>query len=83
MPDPEELACNEFVEIVTDYLDDALDPQSRQRFEAHIAECEGCEVYLEQIRTTITTAGRLDERTLAPETRDAMLALFRDWASPG
>ena len=83
MPDPEELACNEFVEIVTDYLEDALDPQRRQRFDAHIAECEGCEVYLEQIRTTVATAGRLRERTLAPETREALLGLFRDWPSPG
>jgi anti-sigma factor RsiW len=44
------LACREFVELVTDYLDDALPPEQRARFEAHMDGCDGCTGYLEDIR---------------------------------
>ena len=52
-PDP--LVCREFVELVTDYLDGALPPEQRERFEAHLAECEGCTGYLEDMRSIATT----------------------------
>jgi anti-sigma factor RsiW len=81
MADPEEPACQEFVELVTDYLDGALDRRTRRRFEAHLAACDGCEAYLEQIRATVATAGSLRAAPLAPETRAALLALFDGWAA--
>jgi len=80
--EPEEISCAEFVEVVTDYLEGALDRRSRRRFEAHIAECDGCDTYLDQIRTTVEAAGRLREDELEPETRTALLELFRDWRQP-
>jgi anti-sigma factor RsiW len=80
MADPEEPACQEFVELVSDYLEGALDRRTRRRVEAHLAGCDGCEAYLEQIRATVATAGSLREQRLAPETRAALLALFRGWA---
>ena len=33
----EQLSCQELVELVTDYLDGALSPRDRARFDAHIA----------------------------------------------
>ncbi len=82
MAEPEEISCAEFVEVVTDYLEGALDDGNRRRFEAHLAECDGCDTYLDQIRTTVAGAGRLREHELAPETREALLGLFRDWQEP-
>ncbi|GAB3151140.1 zf-HC2 domain-containing protein [Amycolatopsis stemonae] len=71
--------CDEFVELVTAYLDNALDPATEARFAEHLALCEGCERYLDQFRTTIRELGRLPPETLSPETRDAVLGAFRDW----
>jgi len=71
--------CDEFVELVTAYLDGSLDQATAQRFVEHLAECDGCDRYLEQIRTTIGTLGHLPEQSLAPEARDRLLAAFRDW----
>jgi anti-sigma factor RsiW len=34
----EDLSCQELVELVTDYLDGALAPVQRARFEAHVAD---------------------------------------------
>ena len=38
----DEVACRELVELVTDYLEGALQPAERRRFEAHVAGCDGC-----------------------------------------
>lgn len=75
-----EMPCRELVELVTDYLEDRLSPADRARFEVHIEQCEYCETYLEQIRQTIRTLGRLPEESLPPEARDALTVAFRDWS---
>jgi anti-sigma factor RsiW len=48
-----ELACQELVELLTDYLDGSLPAGERARLEAHLAECEACDAYLAQFRLTI------------------------------
>ena len=75
-----EMPCRELVELVTDYLEDRLAPVDRARFEAHLAECEYCAAYLEQMRETIRTLGRLPEESLSPEARAALLTAFRGWS---
>jgi anti-sigma factor RsiW len=76
--------CIDFVEIVTDYLDRRLDADTLGRFEAHVAQCDGCETYLDQIRATIALSGRLGATDLDPATRAAVVRLFRGWEiSPG
>ncbi|GAC1366078.1 MAG: hypothetical protein NVSMB44_29010 [Ktedonobacteraceae bacterium] len=43
MPTDDELSCQQVVELVTDYLENALLPEMRTRLDAHVAECPGCE----------------------------------------
>ncbi|WIM92947.1 zf-HC2 domain-containing protein [Actinoplanes oblitus] len=71
--------CDAFVELVTAYLDGVLEPAVEQRFVAHLAECDGCDRYLEQIRTTVAALGHLPEESLAADVRDRLLSAFRDW----
>ena len=71
--------CDEFVELVTGYLDGSLDPATERRFVEHLAECDGCDRYLDQIRATINALGHLPAARLAPEARDRLLSAFRDW----
>ena len=75
-----EMPCRELVELITDYLEDRLSPVDRRRFEAHLATCEACAMYLEQFRQTIRALGRLAEESLSAEARDALLVAFRDWS---
>ena len=49
--------CNELVELVTAYLDDALDADTKSRFESHLGDCDGCENYLQQFRETVRAVG--------------------------
>jgi anti-sigma factor RsiW len=73
-----ELACREVVELVTAYLDDALDPTDRVRFEEHLVFCDGCENYLEQMRMTIRLTRRVDDQ-LPVELQAELLEAFRGW----
>ena len=75
----EQLSCQELVELVTDYLDGALPAADRARFEAHIADCDGCRAYLEQIRVTITLTGNLVAEQIDPAAKVALMEAFRDW----
>lgn len=74
-----DLTCRELVELVTDYLEDALAPAERERFELHLNTCPGCMTYLDQMRSIIAAVGSLPPETISPESRDELLRAFRDW----
>jgi anti-sigma factor RsiW len=74
-----EMSCRELVELVTEYLEGTLSRRDRKRFEAHIAGCEYCTTYVEQMREVISTLGRLTEDSIAPRARQELLVAFRDW----
>jgi len=75
-----EMSCRELVELVTDYLEDALDPLTRERFVAHLRECDGCAAYVEQMRTTVRVLGEIPEDSLPADVRDRLLDVFRGWS---
>ncbi len=71
--------CNELVELVTAYLDESLDPETRARFDLHLLECDGCQNYLQQFRATVSTVGKIRDEQLDPVFRARLLDTFRDW----
>jgi predicted anti-sigma-YlaC factor YlaD len=73
-----ELDCRDVVEVVTHYLEGVMAPDDRRRFDRHLAACEGCEDYLEQMRTVIRVAGRPAVEALPPATMAGLLRAFRD-----
>jgi anti-sigma factor RsiW len=75
----EPLACDELVEIITEYLEGALPPSKRARFDAHLELCEGCRIYLEQMRQTIQAVGQLSEADIPPQAKETLLLAFRSW----
>jgi anti-sigma factor RsiW len=77
------LSCKELVELVTDYLEGALAPEERARFEAHLPGCRGCRTYLRQMRQTLETLGRLTEETIPEAAKQELLARFREWKTAG
>jgi anti-sigma factor RsiW len=73
------LTCHEVVQIITDYLEDALPGEDRRRVEEHLAVCDGCTTYLEQMRETIRLTGMLTEEQIPEEQKRELLAAFRTW----
>jgi len=78
-----DLVCQDAVELVTDYLEGALGRRARRRFERHLRGCVNCSRYLEQIRTTIRIAGRVEAVELDADTRDGLLELYRRFHGAG
>lgn len=77
----DELTCRELVEIVTEYLEGALSPEEYARFERHLALCEGCSIYVDQMRETVRLTGMLREEEIPEEARETLLDAFRGWKS--
>lgn len=73
------LTCKELVELVTEYVEGTMPEAERTRFDEHLAVCPGCVNYVEQMRATIRAVGSLREDMISPESRDTLLAVFRDW----
>lgn len=77
------MTCRELVGLVTEYLEGALPPAERLRFERHMAVCPPCRGYMTQIRETVRASGGLTEETISPDARDALLEAFSDWTREG
>jgi anti-sigma factor RsiW len=72
------VACQEIVELVTDYLEGALDPDMTAEVEAHLQLCDGCDTYVEQMRATIRELGAVPVETLSETAQSELLGAFRD-----
>jgi anti-sigma factor RsiW len=74
-----EMTCQELVEIITDYLEGKLPAVERARFDVHLASCDGCRTYLDQMRQTIRLVGSLSDEDLSNTARTKLLDVFRGW----
>jgi anti-sigma factor RsiW len=75
----DEIVCRELVELVTPYLEDSLPPEERALVDQHLAGCDGCEAYVQQMRLTIRAIGHVSEDAITSKTREDVLAIFRSW----
>jgi anti-sigma factor RsiW len=83
--DPSDLRCSDFVELVTDYLDDALPTDQRTQLDEHLETCPGCQTVLAQWREVVRLTGRLadtDVDRVDPTTRAQLLTTFRHRHTP-
>lgn len=78
---PRDIACQELVELVTEYLEDALPPHEVAAIDKHLAGCEACLRYLRQMRATVAALGMVPveqvTETLSDRTIDTLLDAFR------
>ena len=72
-----DMHCVEFVELVTAFLDGALDPADERRFVDHLGLCDGCGRYLQQTRVTVEALDGLRGGALPPDARETLLRAFR------
>lgn len=72
-----DLACQELVELLSDYLDDQLSAQAANDLEAHLADCPGCRTALDHLRATVETTRSVEVAALTPAVRQRLLDKFR------
>ena len=79
-PSPDDLACIELVDSLTEYFDGELDEGQRERIEGHLQVCDGCRAALDQFQTVIRLVGGLtpaDVARIDVLTRDRLMAMLR------
>jgi anti-sigma factor RsiW len=73
------IPCIEVVELVTDYLEGTLDPETEARVAEHLALCPPCVTYVEQVRATVGLLGRVPDEGLPTHAVTELEAAFRDF----
>ena len=76
---PQDLACRELVELLTEFLEGALAEGTRTQVEQHLVLCPGCTEYLRQFRASIGATRRLAEEDLPERVKESLLDAFRHW----
>jgi anti-sigma factor RsiW len=69
--------CAQAVDLMTDYLENALSGRERRRFERHLTSCLACMRHLSQMKALIAAAGRLRAEDLPEDVVDELIALYR------
>ena len=77
------IECRELVELVTDYLEGVLDPDTRAELEAHLGLCPGCAEYVRQMEITLRMVGTVPLGSLSEKTKADLLEAFRGFRSAG
>lgn len=80
---PPGLTCKDISQIVTDYLEGAMSAAERVSFEYHLSLCPDCVHYVEQMRATVATLGRMPAEAIPPEIEQKLLERFRAWKRAG
>jgi anti-sigma factor RsiW len=76
------ISCQEVVELVTDYLEGVLDSDTAAEVEAHLGLCQGCNLYVDQMRATVRALGRVPVDSLSEEAQAELVRAFRDMNGP-
>jgi anti-sigma factor RsiW len=68
------LTCKEFLQELTDYLDEKTDAELRAKLERHITECPNCWVVCDTTKKTIQVFKGMKEHTISPEVHERLMA---------
>ncbi len=47
------ITCKEFLQELNEYLDEAIDPATKEHWQAHVDECPNCFVVVDTTRKTL------------------------------
>ena len=75
------LTCHEVIELLSTYIEGGLSADESRRVDEHLALCDGCAAYLDQMRETIRLSGMVTEEQVPEDEKTALLEAFRDWRS--
>lgn len=75
----DDLDCQDFVELVTGYMEEALPEAARRRISVHLSECDDCTEYLREMGLTRAHIERADLHELSADMRARLIAVYREF----
>ena len=70
------LVCQQAVQLMNDYVDGTLSRRQCRRLEAHLADCDACTAYLDQLRVTIRASAVVIVDDIDPAVLESLVELF-------
>jgi anti-sigma factor RsiW len=67
------LTCKDFLNELTDYLDECLDAEVRAKLERHMAECPNCWVIADTTRKTIQIYKGMEPYPIPPDVETRLM----------
>ena len=67
------LTCKEFLQEISDFLDENVDEDLRQKLEAHISQCPNCFVILDTTKKTIQVYKGVDAQPIPAEVHNRLM----------
>ena len=68
------LTCKQFLTELSDYLDEAVDAQTRAHLEEHITECPNCWVVADTTKKTVRIFQGLESYPIPPDVEARLMA---------
>ena len=68
------LTCKQFLQELTDYLEENVDPEVRERLEKHISECPNCYVICDTTKKTIRIYKGMDPHPIPADVESRLMA---------
>ena len=67
------LTCKEFMQEISDFLDEDVDQELRSKLDKHIAECPNCFVILDTTKRTIQVYKGLDPQPIPEDIHNRLM----------
>jgi anti-sigma factor RsiW len=71
------MTCQDFIALLSDYLEATVTPEMLAALEAHLAGCQPCQAYLRTYRRTRDVAAAAERAALPPAMPAEMKARLR------
>ena len=72
------LTCKQFLQELSDYLDESLDPQVRAELQKHVSECPNCWVVCNTTERTIKIFKGMDAQPIPPEVESRFMSALME-----
>ena len=70
------MSCREAIDVLTAFLDTALDAEAGRQLERHLAGCDECRAYLATYRRTVAAVAGSTRAEMPDELRDRLRAFL-------
>ena len=67
------LTCKDFLNELSDYLDEAIDAELRSKLETHITECPNCWVIADTTRKTVKIYKGMEPHSIPPDVESRLM----------
>ncbi len=74
------MKCDEFVERITDWFEDALAGEDQARAHDHLEVCLGCNAYVGEMSVTLRLVASLPPEPPSERLESALIEQYQRWA---